>query len=528
MSNKGYPSQEKNDRLLPAQFATVQPTAEKRHGLDVNANMYHQIINDGDLIDAVLTDKEGVYGLNVDTHGALKGHLVRFRTGNSQYREIKIQEIVDVDNFTLAETITDNAPVATDEVDILRPTQPRCNDEGDIVLTSGPLLFTLDGADQAVTEDTGVPGNNRPLPVKLTDVTGDINITAGDLNVQLSHAGATPDSVQIGDGAETLAINASNEATVNDADANTKLTAIQTAVEIIDNAIAGTEMQVDLVDLGGAATEVTLAALEAKLGALGQAASAGSAPVVLSTEQEVILTAIQTAVEVIDNAIAGAQMQVDLVGIADVATETTLAALSAKLGALGQAASAASAPVVLSTEQEVILTAIRSAVELLDNAISGSEMQVDLVDIGGVATESTLGDISTDTGNIDGKLPAALGQTTSGASLAVVPASDYVSAGRTPVEFERHDYSSTTVTTAAYTELIASTSGAANIMEIFDSSGQTLVIAFGAAASESDQFLVFPGGNGKVEVAIPAATRISIKAISANADAGEISINLYN
>ena len=42
----------------------------------------------------------------------------------------------------------------------------------------------------------------------------------------------------------------------------------------------------------GAATEVTLAALNAKLNSLGQKASAGSAPVVLSTEQEAILAAI--------------------------------------------------------------------------------------------------------------------------------------------------------------------------------------------------------------------------------------------
>jgi hypothetical protein len=46
------------------------------------------------------------------------------------------------------------------------------------------------------------------------------------------------------------------------------------------------------------------------------------------------------------------------------ATEATLLALSAKLNTLGQKASAASAPVVLSTEQEAILTAIDT---VLDN-----------------------------------------------------------------------------------------------------------------------------------------------------------------
>ena len=99
--------------------------------------------------------------------------------------------------------------------------------------------------------------------------------------------------------------------------------------------------------------------------------------------------------------------------------------------------------------------------------------------------------------------------------------------GRTPRGFVRNVYSVTPVTTAAYVQLFASTSGAVTLMEIFDSSGQTLKIAFGAAASEVDQFLVIPGGNGPISIAIPALTRVSIRAVSGNASSGEIDINLY-
>ena len=59
-------------------------------------------------------------------------------------------------------------------------------DSSGALLTTGLTAFTLDGSFQAVTEDTGTPANNRPLPVKLTSVTGDINITANDLNVQFT------------------------------------------------------------------------------------------------------------------------------------------------------------------------------------------------------------------------------------------------------------------------------------------------------------------------------------------------------
>lgn len=94
-------------------------------------------------------------------------------------------------------------------------------------------------------------------------------------------------------------------------------------------------------------------------------------------------------------------------------------------------------------------------------------------------------------------------------------------------EFVRNDYSSVNVTTAAYVTLIASTAQAYKQFEIFDSSGQTLVIAFGAAASEVNQFLVFPGGNGAIRKSVPSGTRVSIKAVSANATVGEIALNLY-
>jgi hypothetical protein len=92
----------------------------------------------------------------------------------------------------------------------------------------------------------------------------------------------------------------------------------------------------------------------------------------------------------------------------------------------------------------------------------------------------------------------------------------------------RNDYTSVNVTTAAYVQLLAATSSAITEVEIFDSSGQTLILATGAAASEVDQLYVFPGGNGRVPLAIATATRVSIKAVSATASVGEITINFYN
>lgn len=109
--------------------------------------------------------------------------------------------------------------------------------------------------------------------------------------------------------------------------------------------------------------------------------------------------------------------------------------------------------------------------------------------------------------------------------ITVVSSGSAPVAGHTSVALVRNVYSSTNVTTAAYVQLIASTSDVINNLQIFDSSGQTLVLALGAAASEVDTLYIFPGGDGSVDLKIPAATRVSVRAISATANTGELDVS---
>lgn len=99
---------------------------------------------------------------------------------------------------------------------------------------------------------------------------------------------------------------------------------------------------------------------------------------------------------------------------------------------------------------------------------------------------------------------------------------------KTPVFKTYLDYSVTNVTTAAFVQLIASTVSVCTEIEIFDSSGQLLRLAIGAAAAETDLLYVFPGGNGRVPCVINASSRISIRAVTATANVGFIAINFYN
>ena len=87
-----------------------------------------------------------------------------------------------------------------------------------------------------------------------------------------------------------------------------------------------------------------------------------------------------------------------------------------------------------------------------------------------------------------------------------------------------NSYSSTNITTAAYTQLVASTSAQANFVDIFDSSGQSMILAVGPSGQEVIQAYIAPGGE-QIPLAIPAGSRVAYKALTANATSGYVTIN---
>jgi len=91
----------------------------------------------------------------------------------------------------------------------------------------------------------------------------------------------------------------------------------------------------------------------------------------------------------------------------------------------------------------------------------------------------------------------------------------------------RNDYTGTNVLTSAFVQLDAILDGHVSEIEIFDSSGQTLQLAYGAASSEVLWMFIFPGGNDRGLALLPKGVRLSIKAISGNATTGELVINLW-
>lgn len=503
-SIKGYPIEGRREDLetdnkLQAKHATVTPAGQTRRALDTSSGGFYEVT-------ASVAVETGSTSSNVTItgHSIKKGDLLRILTtaNGIEEEEVFVDEVINANNVKLAGDLS--ADLANgDTIAIYRYVSKKLGSDGSdtSTLIAPPIEINVTSAGTTaattVLDDQDNPTNTVPIPVRLFGTSGSLSVTSNELNVQLSHSGGTPDSVRIGDGTEILAINASQEAQVRDDDANTTLTSIDGKDFATQTTLAALLSAFNAEDFS---SETTLAALSAKFNSLGQKANAASAPVTLSTEQEALLSTIAGDTTSLDGK--------------DFATETTL-------------------------------DAIKTAVQLLDNIVNGSnQADVAIADIGAAASEATLSNIRSDTQSLDGKdfatettlaamsakLPATLGQKTSANSLAVVLPSDQnvnVS-GKTPVSFARVEYSSSNVTAAAYTEIISDTGATAGKeVIIFHANGEPIYLAIGAAASEVDQMIVIPGGfNHPVELSVPANSRLSVKALSNTITTGQIIINV--
>lgn len=651
-SQKGYPTQEKDDRLS-AQFQTIEPVRELQHGSTVVA---HQFVFE---VGTDAAEAGSTSSVIVATgHSALKGDVIRLTSGALSGREVKVWEVA-TNSITLAETLP-SAIAAAVTFQILRHKYPTVDSSGSVNVNAVIAEEALSPDGGALPAQLKVAGgyDGTNVQVLKTDAAGELQVDV--LSSALPSGAATEATVA------TLATEASlaglnsivaTEATLSNIDLN---------IGGISNCVSGSELQVDIVSSAlpsGAATELTLSTLatestvatlatESTLASIETTQTDGSqktqivdgsgnvigstgnaldvnlkSPIVVDVNldeaddsvavfgydgtvnraiktdasgelqidilssalpsgaaTETTLNAIKTAVELIDNTVSGNELQVDVVTSAlpaGAATETTLLAIEADTTSLAGCVSGSELQV------DVVSSALPSGAATSANQTNGSQKSQivdgagDIVDVVAlnVALQATDKGLVTNTiihgettggggGYVDVKVTpsgamvtestlagldaAVLGQDTMANSFPVVIASDQTaipvtdngssltvdgtvavssisaSLGRNVINRARNVYSSTPVNTTNYQQILASTSAAVNEVEIFDSSGETLVLATGNIGSEVDQAFVFPGGNGRIPLAIGSNVRVSIKAVSATASAGEIAINFYS
>lgn len=179
---------------------------------------------------------------------------------------------------------------------------------------------------------------------------------------------------------------------------------------------------------------------------------------------------------------------------------TNIAQYGGTSTSLGSKTSAASIPVVIASDQANVSVSQGTA-SALNATVTGS----------GSAGSPAAG-VVTIQGITNGTAVPVSGTITS------TPGSQLANA---PIE---NVYSSTNITTAAYVQLVASTTNTMNNIYIFDSSGQSMIFAIGASGSEVPQLYVQPGG-GQYTLNIPSGTRIAYKALTANATSGYLTMS---
>lgn len=222
--------------------------------------------------------------------------------------------------------------------------------------------------------------------------------------------------------------------------------------------------------------------------------------------------------------------------------------------ALGQQPAAASQPVVIASDQPALdvtgpLTdaELRATAVPVSGPLTDAELRATAVPVSGPLTDAELRATAvpvsgplTDTELRATAVPVSGPLTDAELRATAVPVSgpltdaelratpvDVVQGGRAVVATHRRDYSTDSVTTSAWVELIASLAADVSEIEIFDSSGETLELGTGAGAAETRLIYVTPGGNERVPVSIASGTRISIQAVSGDALVGELVINFY-
>ena len=238
--SKGFATQSKRSIQ---NFATIQDVDSGKKALDVIQHGFYVIPSTSFTIASF-----DEFSIEVVAHDARITDQLRINTIT-----YIIIEIVDVDNLVLSEKVQ-YASIG-DDVEILRPTSQVMAEDGSFITSTGPIQFIQDTVSVKVTQDTADPTNNIGLPVELVGASGDINITAGDINVQTSHTEANPDSVQLGDGTTLLGITLANEAKVSDASSLAELQAILAKIIVLpateakqDDIISAISLEKSIID----------------------------------------------------------------------------------------------------------------------------------------------------------------------------------------------------------------------------------------------------------------------------------------
>lgn len=217
------------------------------------------------------------------------------------------------------------------------------------------LVFILKDGTSTPVSDNADPAQVVSIPVKIMSAGGtNINITAGDINIQTTDLGANYDSMRIGDGSGNyIGVEADGSINVNNPVAEASLDVLVTEVG---------EINTKTPALVGGAVPVVMA----------------SSPLPTGAATEATLLDVRTNTSDTASVLSDVVTELTSLNAIDYATEATLSAINGKLPAtLGQKDAADSLAVALSVEDSQFLSIIAS--RQVFSSISQTLVSADLI-----------------------------------------------------------------------------------------------------------------------------------------------------
>lgn len=108
--------------------------------------------------------------------------------------------------------------------------------------------------------------------------------------------------------------------------------------------------------------------------------------------------------------------------------------------------------------------------------------------------------------------------------------SSYILA-RKPVEKLKLNTGVTNITTGAWVQISAATAKSCSFLDIYNPTTKILVLAIGSVGAEVElPFYIYPGVSSQLiplDMAIPKGSRLSAKAVDADAVSGYLLLNLF-
>jgi hypothetical protein len=283
-SESGYSNQKKKGI---SQFKTIHSLGSDKFGTSVAGKSLFEKMPSASIVSSV--DVDGLSGqvdyilVEITSHGAILGDILRIDAGDLINYEFDIVEIVDTDFFKIP-AIVEASLVSGVIGSIMGWVTNKVNPDGSgiVSLAPAPAYFLKDAILEAVNLDTGTPANSVGLPINQLNADG----TLFDPQVFTDLSLKLPATLGQKVTADALAVALSTEQ--------------EAKIDLL-----ATEVTLASLEAKDFATETTLTDILGRLPDIGQQPLAASLSVGLAPEQEVLLSDISDSLIELKGKMAG-------------------------------------------------------------------------------------------------------------------------------------------------------------------------------------------------------------------------------